>query len=128
MNIAVINAEVVFKPIKTTIASDPGRRKVVYDICGDYTRNLVKLVHRAFQSRQRALKKLLFLNKKKGEDRTAARTKKGGREGGRQDFCISTLSKTKSLPPTKIRNQFFFKKISKYECGSLERHEQAKNK
>lgn len=82
MNIAVINVEVVFKPIKTTLASDPGRRKVVYDICGYYMRNLVKLVDTAFQSRQRALKKLLFLDKKKGEDKTAARTKKGGRKEG----------------------------------------------
>lgn len=50
MNVAVINAEVVFKPIKIRIASDPGRRKVVYDICADYMRNLVKLVDTAFQA------------------------------------------------------------------------------
>lgn len=106
MNIAVINAEVVFKPIKTTLASDPGRRKVVYDICGYYMRNLVKLVDTAFQSRQRALKKLLFLDKRKGRIRLQQEPR---REEGRKDFCISTLSKTKSLPPTKIRNYFFFK-------------------
>lgn len=50
MNIAVISAEVVFKPIKVTIASDPGSRKVLYDICGDYMRNLIKLGDTAFQA------------------------------------------------------------------------------
>lgn len=69
MNIAVINAEVVFKPIKITVASDPERRKVVYDICADYkeeesgqagTYNI--------SSGQSALKKLLFLDEKEEED------------------------------------------------------------
>lgn len=50
MNLSIINAEVVFKPIKITIASDPGRRKVVHNICADYMRNLVKLVNTAFQA------------------------------------------------------------------------------
>lgn len=36
MNIPVINAEVVFKPIKIPVASDPGRRKVAHDICADH--------------------------------------------------------------------------------------------
>lgn len=36
MNVPVINAEAVFKPIKIPVASDPGRRKVVHDICADH--------------------------------------------------------------------------------------------
>lgn len=74
MNIAVINAEVVFKPIKITVASDPERRKVVYDICADYKEEESGQAGRySISSRQSALKKLLFLDEKEEEDWTAPR-------------------------------------------------------
>lgn len=62
MNTAVINAEVVFKPIKITVASDPERRKVVYDICADYKEEESGQTGRYnISSRQSALKMMLFL-------------------------------------------------------------------
>lgn len=61
-----MNAEVVFKPIKIPIASDPGRRKVVHDICGDYMRNLVKLVNTAFQAGREGCEKAIISGQKGG--------------------------------------------------------------
>lgn len=65
MNVSVINDEVVFKPIKITVAWDPGRRKVVYDICADYKEEESGQAGRCVTScRQSALKKLLFLDER----------------------------------------------------------------
>lgn len=65
MNVSVINGEVVFKPIKITVAWDPGRRKVVYDICADYKEEESGQAGRYVTScRQSALKKLLFLDER----------------------------------------------------------------
>lgn len=62
MNTAAINAEVVFKPIKITVALDPERRKVVYDICVDYKEEESGQAGRYnISSRQSALKMLLLL-------------------------------------------------------------------
>lgn len=67
MNIAVINAEVVFKPIKITVASDPERRKVVYDICADYKEEESGQAGRySISSRQSALKKAIISGRKGG--------------------------------------------------------------
>lgn len=70
-----MNAEVVFKPIKITIASDRGGERLCM------TSVLIALQEESGQAGryrlsgwQRALKKLLFLDKRKGEDRTAARS------------------------------------------------------
>jgi len=65
MNVAVISAEVVFKPIKIIVASAPERRKVVYDIGADYKEEESGQAGRySVSSRQSVLEKLLFLDKK----------------------------------------------------------------
>lgn len=65
MNVSVINAEIVFKPIRITVASDPGRRKVVYDICADYKEEVSGQADKySVSSRQSALKMPLFLDEK----------------------------------------------------------------